>query len=125
MRIIDPAWVGAKLRSLLDFAEPMGDFFAPVPGSKKQSTYPSTVAYIAKLLTHRYAMLGILDDEGFPVKEAGLMDANYQNVVKLRIVESSPAAATGQLCPDCATYNVVKRDGCRVCERCFWQGDCG
>ena len=40
MRVLDPAWIGMKLRKLLDFPEPLGDFMAFVPGSKKQQTYP-------------------------------------------------------------------------------------
>lgn len=31
MRVIDPAWVGGKLRQLLDYAEPHGDFLARDP----------------------------------------------------------------------------------------------
>ena len=34
MRVLDPAWIGMKLRKLLDFPEPLGDFMAFVPGSK-------------------------------------------------------------------------------------------
>src|SRR6185503_19003807 len=41
MRVLDPAWIGMKLRKLLDFPEPLGDFMAFVPGSKKQQTFPS------------------------------------------------------------------------------------
>src|SRR5204863_1075390 len=59
MRVLDPAWVGMKLRKLLDFPEPLGDFMAFVPGSRKQQTWPSTVAYLARLILHRYTMLGI------------------------------------------------------------------
>ena len=47
MRVIDPAWIGMKLRKLLDFPEPLGDFMAFLPGSKKQLTFPSTVSYLA------------------------------------------------------------------------------
>jgi ribonucleoside-diphosphate reductase alpha chain len=32
MRVIDPAWIGMKLRKLLNYAEPLGDFMAFVPG---------------------------------------------------------------------------------------------
>ena len=32
MRVIDPAWIGMKLRKLLSYAEPLGDFMARVPG---------------------------------------------------------------------------------------------
>src|SRR5690349_23769403 len=64
MRVIDPAWIGMKLRKLLDFPEPLGDFMAFVPGGKKQQTWPSTISYVARLVLHRYAMLGLLDEEG-------------------------------------------------------------
>ncbi|MEO8333186.1 MAG: LAGLIDADG family homing endonuclease, partial [Gallionella sp.] len=67
MRVIDPAWIGMKLRKLLNFGEPLGDFMARVPGSIKMESYPSTVSYVAKLIIHRYAMLGILDENGFPI----------------------------------------------------------
>ena len=53
-----------KLKKLLDFPEPLGDFMAFVPGSKKQQTFPSTISYLARLILHRYAMLGILDEDG-------------------------------------------------------------
>ena len=72
MRVLDPAWIGMKLRKLLDYPEPLGDFMAFVPGSRKQQTYPSTVAYIANLIIHRYAMLGVLDEAGkFNMRIAG------------------------------------------------------
>lgn len=35
MRVIDPAWIGMKLRKLLNYAEPQGDFFARVPNQEK------------------------------------------------------------------------------------------
>src|SRR5207302_1892552 len=66
MLVLDPAWIGMKLRKLLDFPEPLGDFMAFVPGSRKQQTFPSTVSYVAQLMLHRYAMLGILDEDGAP-----------------------------------------------------------
>ena len=34
MRVIDPAWIGMKLRKLLNYAEPLGDFMARVPGRR-------------------------------------------------------------------------------------------
>ncbi len=79
MRIIDPAWIGKKLRGLRDFPEPMGDFLAKIPGSEKMETQPSTVAYIAKLIIHRYHMLGILDKEGYPISDMGIF-SNSESV---------------------------------------------
>ena len=58
MRVIDPAWIGKKLRGLKDLPEAQGDFFARQPGSEKQAVQPSTLAYVARLLIHRYEMLG-------------------------------------------------------------------
>ncbi len=75
MRVIDPAWIGMKLRKLLNYAEPLGHFMAFVPGQRRQQTWPSTVAYLARLVIHRYAMLGVLDEEGFPLREMGVLDA--------------------------------------------------
>ena len=74
MRVLDPAWIGMKLRKLLEFPEPLGDFMAFVPGSKKQQTFPSTVSYLARLILHRYAMLGILDERGIPVQQMGILE---------------------------------------------------
>jgi ribonucleoside-diphosphate reductase alpha chain len=75
MRVIDPAWIGMKLRKLLNYSEPLGDFMAKVPGSEKSQTWPSTVAYVARLMIHRYAMLGLLTEEGYPLTETGIMSA--------------------------------------------------
>src|SRR5258706_8673777 len=74
MRVLDPAWIGMKLRKLLDFPEPLGDFMAFVPGSKKQETFPSTVSYVARLILHRYAMLGILGEDGLPLRQMGILE---------------------------------------------------
>jgi ribonucleoside-diphosphate reductase alpha chain len=74
MRVIDPAWIGMKLRKLLNVGEPLGHFMAPVPGERQQ-VWPSTVAYVARLIIHRYAMLGVLDDQGFPLREMGILQA--------------------------------------------------
>ncbi|MCB1932702.1 MAG: adenosylcobalamin-dependent ribonucleoside-diphosphate reductase, partial [Candidatus Accumulibacter sp.] len=49
MRVVDPAWIGMKLRKLLDYPEPLGDFMAFVPGTRRQTNYTSTVAYLAQL----------------------------------------------------------------------------
>src|SRR5918992_348243 len=74
MRVLDPAWVGMKLKKLLEFPEPLGDFMAFVPGSRKQETFPSTVSYLARLILHRYAMLGTLDDDGRPKQQMGILE---------------------------------------------------
>ena len=66
MRVCDPAWIGMKLRKLLNYGETNGSFLARLPGSDKTQAWPSTIAYLARLMIHRYAMLGILTEEGYP-----------------------------------------------------------
>ena len=74
MRVIDPAWIGMKLRKLLNYAEPLGHFMAlRCRASAASRLWPSTVAYVARLMIHRYAMLGVLDEQGFPLREMGIL----------------------------------------------------
>ena len=119
MRVVDPAWIGMKLRKLLNYAEPRGDFLARVPGSEKQANYPSTVAYIAQLVIHRYAMLGILTEEGVPI--------NVMGVVAAEPVHRSGAGAVmvGKRCSECGNSAVIKKDGCDFCTACGAIGSCG
>ena len=121
MRVLDPAWIGMKLRKLLNYAEPLGDFMAKVPGSNKQQNWPSTVAYVARLIMHRYAMLGILDENGFPTRDMGILESPNG---------STPTAGTmkvtqGSLCGECGNMTVIRKDGCDFCTACGAVGTCG
>jgi ribonucleoside-diphosphate reductase alpha chain len=117
MRVIDPAWIGMKLRKLLNYSEPLGDFLAFVPGERKQQTWPSTVAYLARLIIHRYAMLGVLDEHGYPRQEMGILEAPRDN--------GQPKLMQGALCTECGNYTVIKKDGCDFCTACGAVGSCG
>jgi len=131
MRVIDPAWIGAKLRQLLDYAEPRSDFLARVPRSEKQLNFPSTIAYIARLLIHRFAMLGILDEEGYPIEPTGAVEIEgyeeqHDNVVPLRAVGAMEVKAySSRCCHECGSYSVIKKDGCDFCTACGAVGGCG
>jgi len=116
MRVIDPAWIGMKLKKLLDFPEPLGDFMAFVPGSKKQQTWPSTVSYVARLVLHRYAMLGILDQDGVPLQRMGILQAPAQGRAPVM---------HGAKCPECGSRALIRRDGCDWCTSCGYVGLCG
>ena len=118
MRVLDPAWIGMKLRKLLDYPEPLGDFMAFVPGSRKQQTYPSTVAYIANLIIHRYAMLGILDENGYPLQQMGILEAPGAG-------STAPKPTAGKLCGECGNYTMIRKDGCDFCTACGAVGSCG
>ena len=124
MRVIDPAWIGMKLRKLLTYAEPQGDFFARVPDSEKSKSWPSTVAYMARLVIHRYAMLGILTEEGFPVENMGVMVPEQGDLFDDGKVEQMKSVA-GKSCPECGNHALIKRDGCEFCTACGHVGACG
>ncbi|MEY6433441.1 adenosylcobalamin-dependent ribonucleoside-diphosphate reductase [Thioalkalicoccus limnaeus] len=121
MRVIDTAWIGRKLRKLLNFEEPQGDFLAPAPGDRRQRRYPSTVAYIATLMIHRYRTLGLLDDDGYPVASIGVIEKPQQ----VPVLTSAPGLVFGSRCPECGALAVVRIDGCQRCRACGWIGDCG
>ena len=119
MRVIDPAWIGKKLRGLKDLPEAQGDFFARVPGSEKQAVQPSTVAYVARLLIHRYEMLGVLDAAGYPIGGSARLwrDAPAPG--------SAPVPVAGRTCPECGHPTLIRRDGCDFCTACGHLGACG
>ena len=121
MRVYDPAWIGMKLRKLLNYGEPNGAFMARTPGSPKAQTYPSTIAYLAQLMIHRYAMLGILTEEGYPVEHAGIL------AVPPAEQAGSPELKTlpGKKCPECGNKALIRKDGCEFCTDCGFIGACG
>jgi ribonucleoside-diphosphate reductase alpha chain len=117
MRVMDPAWIGMKLRKLVDYPEPLGDFMAFVPGTRRQQNWPSTVAYIARLIIHRYAMLGILDENGYPTREMGILETPRE--------KGAVKVMQGALCNECGNYTVIRKDGCDFCSACGAVGSCG
>jgi ribonucleoside-diphosphate reductase alpha chain len=121
MRVIDPAWIGMKLRKLLNYAEPLGHFLAFVPGlphgERRQQVWPSTVAYLARLVIHRHAMLGLLDEAGFPLREMGVLAVPQASL--------QPVPMAGQTCPECGNATLIHRDGCDFCTACGYVGQCG
>jgi ribonucleoside-diphosphate reductase alpha chain len=126
MRVIDPAWIGMKLRKLLNYAEPLGHFMAFVPGlphgQQRQQVWPSTVAYMARLIIHRYAMLGVLDEQGLPLREMGVLESPRSGAA---IAGRAPALQPGRPCPECGNATVIHKDGCDFCTACGYVGQCG
>jgi len=119
MRVIDPAWIGMKLRKLLNVGEPLGHFMAPVPGHKRQQVWPSTIAYVARLMIHRYAMLGVLDEDGFPLDATGLLEPPTPRPT------GQLAPQAGRPCPECGNATMIHKDGCDFCTSCGYVGACG
>ncbi len=120
MRVVDANWIGLKLKKLLNFGEQNGEFWAAVPGEERSALYPSTVAYIATLLLHRYKVLGILDDDGRAIQSAGILA--LPDAVK--VIEHETAPIKGKVCGSCGAAAVIKRDGCEFCTACGATGNC-
>ncbi len=120
MRVIDPAWIGMKLRKLLNFGEPLGDFMARVPGGNKMESYPSTVSYVAKIIIHRYSMLSILDEHGYPVQQMGVLE-----IPEGQIKPTGIKSIVGKVCKECGNATLIKKDGCEFCTSCGAIGACG
>ncbi len=121
MRVYDPAWIGMKLRKLLNYGEPNGAFMARTPGSDKAQIYPSTIAYLAQLMIHRYAMLGILTEQGYPVEHAGILAVPAAEQAHGGELKTLP----GKKCPECGNKALIRRDGCDFCTDCGYTGACG
>jgi ribonucleoside-diphosphate reductase alpha chain len=122
MHLIDVNWIGLKLQKLLNFGELNGSFWAQVPGESRQQVWPSTVAYIAALLLHRFKVLGLLDSEGRAIGGAGALALPDHE--KPEASTEAPLIA-GQACPSCGAHAYIRRDGCMFCTACGHQGECG
>jgi ribonucleoside-diphosphate reductase alpha chain len=121
MRVTDPAWIAMKLRKLLNYGESNGAFMARTPGSEKSETYPSTIAYLARLVIHRYAMLGILTEDGYPVANAGILSVPAAE----RAASAQHRIIPGKKCPECGNRALIRKDGCEFCTQCGHVGACG
>ena len=71
----------------------------------------------ARLIVHRYAMLGILNEEGYPTREMGILESPRES--------SEPKLMQGMRCVECGNYAVIKKDGCDFCTACGAIGTCG
>jgi ribonucleoside-diphosphate reductase alpha chain len=120
MWVHDPAWIGLKLRKLLNYSEAELDFMHWMPGNGKQAHYPSTIAYIAQLILHRYKVLGLLDGDG-GARIGGSMVRPAQRAVGGSLSDR----ISGTRCTECGEHAVFKVDGCERCSACGAIGTCG
>ncbi len=71
------------------------------------------------LIIHRFAQLGILDDNGIPVVDMGIVAYDAVNVLPLRtraagVFDIRP----GKRCPECGNHAVIRKEGCDFCSVC-------
>jgi ribonucleoside-diphosphate reductase alpha chain len=75
---------------------------------------------VARLIIHRYAMLGVLDESGMPLVEMGLLQTPSP-----RSAGSQVQAMAGRPCPECGNSTMIHKDGCDFCTACGYVGQCG
>jgi ribonucleoside-diphosphate reductase alpha chain len=75
------------------------------------------VVYIASLIIHSRAMLGVLDEYGFPLQQIGILEASAS--------KTAPKLTAGRLCSECGKYTMIRKDGCDFCTACGAVGACG
>ena len=68
-------------------------------------------------IIHRYAMLGVLDERGYPTREMGILESPRD--------DSEPKLMQGTLCAECGNHTVIRKDGCDFCTACGAVGTCG
>ena len=105
----------------MNYGEPNGAFMARTPGSNKSQIFASTIAYLARLMIHRYAMLGILTEEGYPVEHAGILAVPPTEQAGSAVLRTLP----GRKCPECGNKALIRKDGCDFCTDCGYTGACG
>jgi ribonucleoside-diphosphate reductase alpha chain len=66
-------------------------------------------------------MLGVLDEQGFPVREMGFLQAPQAEGV----APKATAPMAGSRCPECGNLTVIHKDGCDFCTACGYTGTCG
>jgi ribonucleoside-diphosphate reductase alpha chain len=78
------------------------------------------VSYVARLILHRYAMLGILGEDGLPLRQMGILEqpAGTGQGGQARVM-------AGAACPECANTTLIRKDGCDYCTACGYTGVCG
>ncbi len=120
MWVHDPAWIGLKLRKLLNYSEAELDFMHWMPGNGKQAHYSSTIAYIAQLILHRYKVLGLLDGDG-----GARVGGSIVRPPQRSVGGSVSDRISGTKCSECGEHAVFKVDGCERCSACGAIGTCG
>jgi ribonucleoside-diphosphate reductase alpha chain len=71
---------------------------------------------------HRYAMLGVLDERGYPFDEMGVLEIPEDDRVSVR---EAYRALPGRRCAECGNAAVIHKDGCEFCTACGAIGACG
>lgn len=64
-------------------------------------------------------MLGVLDEEGFPLRAMGILELQAPRAV------GQMAPQAGKPCPECGNAAMIHENGCDFCMSCGYVGACG
>jgi ribonucleoside-diphosphate reductase alpha chain len=64
-------------------------------------------------------MLGILDENGYPTREMGILETPHDKST------GTVKVTQGSLCGECGNMTVIRKDGCDFCTACGAVGTCG
>jgi ribonucleoside-diphosphate reductase alpha chain len=78
---------------------------------------------MATLVLHRFARLGILDADGYPVARMGLVQDPVDP--DRRDAGRGTLRASSRRCDDCGSSALIRVDGCDRCAVCGAIGVCG
>ena len=123
MRVIDPAWIGMKLRKLLNYAEPLGHFMAFVPG---RGSAAADLALDRRL--PRAAGDPPLRDARRARRGAAIRCARWACCAAPQdgsAGREAPKLQAGRPCPECGNPTLIHKDGCDFCTACGYVGQCG
>ena len=79
-----------------------------------------------ELIIHLFALLGILDENGVPEENRGIVAYDAENVLPIwtraaGVIDIRP----GKRCPGCGNHAVIRKDGCDFRSACGALGGCG
>lgn len=108
------AWWTMQILSILREHRPGGNedhsFWAPVPGTTKQSNYRSTWSYVAEVVIARLIAVGRVDTDGNAISQGLLFEPVVPVIESLTPVK----AVVANPCPLCGE-GMTKLDGCLTC----------
>jgi ribonucleoside-diphosphate reductase alpha chain len=117
MRVMDPAWIGMKLRKLHQLPGTAGRLHGlrarhPPPAELADRPSPTSPAHHPPLRHARHPRRSRLPDarNGHP---------------RVAARRHEPKLMQGALCGECGNQSVIRKDGCDFCTACGAVGSCG
>ena len=98
-------------------------------GGKAPLYHKSDIALIAYLIQNMLKEVGVFKEDFTPMMYKDIFeDMTVEEVVAKNVQEEvipEPDVTNGSPCGECGANSVIKKDGCKFCTSCGWQGSCG